>query len=76
MIPHRYSSFVSLLATSVVMSCIVSGVSTFRNIGLAPHVFSAWLGAWATSWVVAFPALLVVVPIVQRLVGGFAAARR
>jgi hypothetical protein len=24
MIPHRYGSFVSLLATSVVMSCIVS----------------------------------------------------
>jgi hypothetical protein len=36
MIAHRYSGFVSLLATSVVMSCIVSGVSTFRNIGPAP----------------------------------------
>jgi hypothetical protein len=73
MIPPRYSSFVALLATSVVMSCIVSGVSTFANIGLAPGVFSAWLSAWASSWLVAFPALLFVVPMVQRLVSAFAA---
>jgi hypothetical protein len=28
MIPARYSGFVALLGTSIVMSCIVSGVST------------------------------------------------
>lgn len=76
MISPRYSGFVALLATSVVMSCIVSGVSTVRNIGLAPGLFSAWLSAWAMSWTIAFPALLVVVPVVQRVVSALAAVRQ
>jgi Protein of unknown function (DUF2798) len=68
MIPARYGGFVALLFTSIVMSCIVSGVSTARSIGLEPGMVSAWLSAWATSWMVAFPVLLVVLPVVQRVV--------
>lgn len=69
MIPARYSGFVALLLTSIVMSCVVSGVSTAHNIGLAPGAVAVWLSAWATSWTIAFPVLLVVVPLVQRIIG-------
>jgi hypothetical protein len=53
------------LLLSIVMTCVVSLISTLRSIGLAPDFVRLWLGAWALSWVVAFPLLLVVLPLVR-----------
>jgi hypothetical protein len=50
---------------SIVMTCVVSLISTLRSVGLAPDFMRLWLGAWALSWVVAFPLLLVVLPLVR-----------
>jgi len=53
------------LLLSIVMTCVVSLISTLRSVGLAPDFVRLWLGAWALSWVVAFPLLLVVLPVVR-----------
>lgn len=29
---------------------------------------AAWMGAWGVSWLVAFPALLLLLPVVRRIV--------
>lgn len=55
------------LFLSLFMTCVVSLVSTLRGIGLAEHFLSIWLSAWALSWLVAFPTLLMVLPLVRRL---------
>lgn len=65
-LPARYASFVMPLLLSVLMTFIVSMVSTLRSIGLAPNVLQVWLGAWAISWIIAFPTLLLVLPIVRK----------
>jgi hypothetical protein len=65
-LPARYASIVLPLLLSIFMTFLVSLVSTLRGIGLAPNMIQVWLEAWAISWVVAFPTLLVVLPIVRR----------
>ncbi|WP_419570471.1 DUF2798 domain-containing protein [Rheinheimera sp.] len=52
---------------SPLMSCIVSLVATIKSIGLSPELLYTWLGAWGISWMVAFPVVLVVLPVVRRL---------
>ena len=41
-------------------------ISTLRSTGLSPGMLQMWLGSWALSWVVAFPTLLLVLPLVRR----------
>jgi hypothetical protein len=65
-LPARYASLVMPLLLSIVMTCIVSAISTVRSIGLVPHFVRIWLGAWLISWIIAFPTLLLVMPLVRR----------
>ena len=67
-LPARTITFVLPLVISIFMSCVVSGVATFHNIGFAPNFVSSWMGSWIFSWAIAFPTLLVVMPIARRFV--------
>lgn len=67
-LPARYATLVTPLLISVLMSCIVSGVSTLHGVGPVAGFVEIWMHAWATSWVVAFPILIIVLPIVRRIV--------
>jgi hypothetical protein len=66
-IPARFAGLVMPFFLSVIMTCIISLVSTLRGIGPVPDFLRIWLGAWGISWVVAFPTLLGVLPLVRRL---------
>lgn len=68
MIPARFAPVLFGLILSGLMSCIVSGISTLRVLGLTDGVFGGWMMAWAYSWAVAFPTVLVVAPIARRMV--------
>lgn len=68
MIPARFAPIVFGLILSGLMSFIVSGIATFRAAGADPAFLQLWMGAWLTSWVVAFPTVLVVAPFTRRLV--------
>jgi len=67
-LPARYFAFALPLIISILMSCLVSGVSTYHSIGGVPEFFSTWMASWGFSWVVAFPVLLVVLPTARRIV--------
>ena len=67
-IPHRFTPVVTALLLSGLMSCMVSGISTLRSIGFADILFAKWMTNWAWSWSVAFPAVLVVLPVVRAIV--------
>jgi hypothetical protein len=66
-LPARYAGLLMPLLLSILMTMIVSLVSTFRNLGIPPGFMHIWLGAWGVSWLVAFPTLLVMLPLVRRL---------
>ncbi len=68
-LPSRYAALVQPLVLSVVMTFVVSAIATLRNLGLSPTFPAAWMTAWGLSWIVAFPVLLGILPIVRRVVG-------
>jgi hypothetical protein len=41
-------------------------VSTLRGIGFTQSFLGIWLSAWGLSWLIAFPTLLVALPLVRR----------
>jgi Protein of unknown function (DUF2798) len=53
------------LFLSALMTCVVSLISTWRSVGLIDGFVPLWLGAWALSWLVAFPLLLVALPLAR-----------
>ena len=69
MIPPRFAPILFGLILSGLMSLLVSGIATWRAVGLPADFMALWLNAWLSAWAVAFPAVLVVAPITRRLVG-------
>lgn len=67
-LPARYAGVMMPFFLSVLMTFVVSGISTLKALGLTAEFLQTWPGAWTLSWVVAFPTLLVVLPVVRRLV--------
>ncbi len=65
----RFAAILSGLILSGFMTLVVSGVSTWRVLGLAEWVFGLWMSAWLASWIVAFPVILLAAPVTRRLVG-------
>ena len=68
-LPARYAEIVLPLFLSLLMTCVVSLISTLRSVGLAENLLRLWLGAWALSWLVAFPLLLVALPLARTVTG-------
>ena len=69
-LPHRAGPILFGAMTSAVMSLLVSGVATWRALGLVSHFLSAWLRAWVCAWPIAFAAILLFAPIARRIVAG------
>ena len=70
-LPARFAGIVMPLLLSILMTFIVSAISTMRGIGITPDFLHLWLGAWGLSWLVAFPTLLAVLPLVRRATAVF-----
>jgi len=68
MIAHRYGPLLFALILSGVMSLLVSGLSTWRAIGVTPTFAQLWVGAWLTSWSIAAALVLAIAPLTRRLV--------
>jgi hypothetical protein len=75
-IPARFAPVVFGFVLSAMMSFVVSGIATFRTLGLAEGVVGIWLGNWLSSWAVAFPVVLVLAPVARRMVGRITAPPR
>jgi len=67
-LPPRYASFLMPLVLSVFMSAIVSAVATATSVGVGSDFVINWPSAWGASWIVAFPSLLLLLPLVRRIV--------
>jgi hypothetical protein len=66
-LPSRYGHFFLPLIITLVMTCIISGISTLRAVGPIAEFPGIWMDAWFLSWVVAFPILLLVLPLARRI---------
>jgi hypothetical protein len=68
MIPARFAPVLFGLILSGLMSCVVSGIATFRALGLHEGFLTQWMASWAISWLIAFPTVLVVAPLARKIV--------
>lgn len=68
-LPRRYAAILTPLLLSLLMTCVESAISIIRSRGFDATALALWPSAWALSWIVAFPVLLVVMPLVRRIVG-------
>jgi Mn2+/Fe2+ NRAMP family transporter len=68
MISKKYGPLLFSLILSGLMSLLVSGISTFRAIGLVTNFSNLWSSAWLTAWLFAFPAVLLVAPLTRKVV--------
>lgn len=66
-LPAPCMAYVMPLLLSIIMSCIVSLISTLKSTGFADFELRLWCGAWFLSWVVAYPVLLLILPLVRKL---------
>ncbi|EPF80116.1 DUF2798 domain-containing protein [Acinetobacter rudis] len=66
-LPARFNGIVMPLLLSIFMTCIVSCISTLKSLGFEHFQFMLWLSAWGLSWLIAFPSLLLALPIVKKI---------
>lgn len=69
MIPKKCGPILFSFFLSGFMSLFVSGITTFRVAGLTEGVFEIWMSAWLAAWLIAFPTVMLVAPITQKIVG-------
>lgn len=67
-IHHRHAPRLLAFFTSLMMSWLMSCVITMINIGIPDDFFQRWMAAFGLAFSVAFPAILIVMPIARRLV--------
>jgi hypothetical protein len=68
-LPANYASFVMPFVLSIMMTFVVSLIATAKNLGLGhPDLAPNWMSAWGISWLIAFPVLLLILPLVRKIV--------
>jgi hypothetical protein len=70
-LPARYAPVLTPFILTGLMTCLVSGISTLASLGLGAHLPASWMRSWALSWLVAFPFMYFMLPVVRRAVGLF-----
>lgn len=68
MISRKHYKLVFSFFMSLLMSGIMSFVISVFNVGLVSNIISIWLKAWSFAFVVAFPTIVMVSPVVHKLV--------
>lgn len=66
-LPAGAARFVLPLILTFLMTCVVSGLSTYLALSGRPGWIAAWGGAWMASWAIAFPVMVLIMPLAQRL---------
>ena len=65
--PAKYNWLLMPFIVTFLMTAVVSFVAIARSEGMSPEFLEVWVPAWLLSWVVAFPALLIILPNVKKL---------
>lgn len=68
MISRKHQKTVFSFFMALLMSGIMSFVISVFNVGLVENIMTIWLQAWSFAFVIAFPTIIMVSPIVHKLV--------
>lgn len=73
-VPKRFAPFLFPLLLSGFMTFLITGISMTRVLGIDAlakdpgNFLQIWMKAYVSSWLVAYPILLLVIPVVRRVV--------
>jgi putative effector of murein hydrolase LrgA (UPF0299 family) len=67
----RYNAIALPIVLSGIMSFLVSGVATYKAIGLPETFLAQWIAAWSFSWPIAALAAILALPLARHIVGLF-----
>jgi Protein of unknown function (DUF2798) len=73
-VPKRFAPFLFPFLLSGFMTLLITGISMTRVLGINALVndpgnfLQIWMKAYVSSWLVAYPILLLVIPVVRRVV--------
>lgn len=70
-LPPKYNATVLPFVLSGLMTFVVSFVTSVINLGFIDIFLKKWLGAWALSWIIAFPTLVILLPMVRKFIANF-----
>jgi Protein of unknown function (DUF2798) len=66
-LPAKSMVVVMPFLLSIIMSCVISFISTVKTLGFSEGLVNHWLQAWGISWLVAFPVVFFVLPLVRKI---------
>lgn len=67
MIDRKHHRLVFAFFMALIMSCVMSCVISFSNVGPVSNFVSIWMGAWGFGFLIAFPSVVLVSPLVHKL---------
>lgn len=65
---RKYQKLIFAFLMALIMSCIMSLLISVFNVGLSQNIVHIWLKAWSFAFVVAFPTVSVVAPLVHAFI--------
>ncbi|WP_308428283.1 MULTISPECIES: DUF2798 domain-containing protein [Halioglobus] len=68
LIPKKYTPLVFSFFMSLLMSCLMSLIICLLNFGLIENILLIWLKSWGTAFLIAYPVVLLINPLVSKLV--------
>ncbi|WP_096911046.1 DUF2798 domain-containing protein [Acinetobacter colistiniresistens] len=68
-LPAKYAMWILPLILSFFMSGTLSLVNLWMRTGFIPGFLIIWLETWMFSWLIAYPLVLISLPVVRRLTG-------
>jgi hypothetical protein len=63
----KTANIVSMFLMVLIMTFIVVLVTVLVNYGTGPEFLSRWMRGWALAFIVAFPTVLVIMPVIRKL---------
>ncbi len=68
MIPNKFAQYAFSFFMALLMSGLMSFVITLYNLGWVEDILFVWLKAWQFAFIVAFPSIVLLSPVVRFLV--------
>ncbi|PHR71104.1 MAG: hypothetical protein COA66_10305 [Arcobacter sp.] len=68
MINKKYEFMIFSFLTSLFMSFLVSGVSLLSILGFIDGFAFLWFSAWMKAFIIAFPSVMLVIPMARKIV--------
>ena len=66
-ISNRHKDRIFSIVMVMGMSFVISFVMTTMNSGIESEFIQYWLSGWVLSFVIAYPTILVITPVVNRI---------